>query len=55
MLGVNKTGISMLLPHLRKLSDLYASYSLGAVKNTWLITCLIPLTHSANLNLMTQI
>ena len=42
----------MLSPHLRKFSDLYAAYGLGAVKNIWLITCLIPLARTANLNKM---
>jgi len=40
----------MLSPHLRKFSDLYTAYGLGAVKNIWLITCLIPLARTANLN-----
>ena len=43
---------SMLSLHLRKFSDLYAAYGLGAVKNIWLITCLIPLARTANLNKM---
>ena len=42
----------MLSPHLRKFSDLYAAYGLGSVKNIWLITCLIPLARTANLNKM---
>lgn len=33
----------MFPPHLRKFSDLYSTYSLGAVKNIWLLTCLLPL------------
>src|SRR5215207_5536868 len=40
----------MLPPHLRKFSDLYDSYGLGAVKNVWLLTCLIPLARTVNLN-----
>lgn len=39
----------MLSPHLRKFTELYAAYGLGAVKNIWLITCLIPLARTANL------
>jgi hypothetical protein len=39
----------MLPPHLRKFSSLYAAFGLGAVKNIWLITCLIPLARTANL------
>ena len=42
----------MLSPHLRKFSDLYASYGLGAVKNIWLLTSLIPLARTSNLNKM---
>ena len=42
----------MLSPHLRKFSDLYAAHGLGSVKNIWLITCLIPLARTANLNKM---
>ena len=48
-MGVNKTVTSMLSPHLRKFSDLYAAHGLGVVKNIWLITCLIPLARTANL------
>lgn len=39
----------MLPPHLRKFSDLYESYGLGAVKNVWLLTCLLPLARTVNL------
>ena len=39
----------MLPPHLRKFSDLYDSYGLGAVKNIWLLTCLLPLARTVNL------
>jgi len=39
----------MLSPHLRKFKDLYAKYGLGAVKNIWLLTCLLPLARTANL------
>ncbi len=39
----------MLPPQLRKFSDLYASYGLGAVKNIWLLTCLIPIARTVNL------
>lgn len=39
----------MLPPHLRKFSDLYDSYGLGAVKNTWLLTCLLPIARTVNL------
>lgn len=39
----------MLSPHLRKFSDLYETYGLGAVKNIWLLSCLIPLARTANL------
>jgi len=39
----------MLPPHLCKFSSLYAAFGLGAVKNIWLITCLIPLARTANL------
>lgn len=40
----------MLLPHLRKFSDLYDKYGLGAVKNLWLLTCLLPIARTVNLN-----
>lgn len=40
----------MLPPRLRKFSELYDSYGLGAVKNIWLLTCLIPLARTVNLN-----
>ena len=40
----------MLPPHLRKFSTLYATYGLGAVKNVWLLTCLLPLARTVNLN-----
>jgi len=39
----------MLPPHLRKFSELYDSYGLGAVKNVWLLTCLLPLARTVNL------
>jgi hypothetical protein len=39
----------MLPPHLRKFSDLYDSYGLGAVKNIWLLACLVPLARTVNL------
>jgi len=39
----------MLPPHLRKFSELHTSYGLGAVKNVWLLTCLIPLARTVNL------
>ena len=39
----------MLPPHLRKFTELYESYGLGAVKNVWLLTCLIPLARTVNL------
>jgi hypothetical protein len=39
----------MLPPRLRKFSELYASYGLGAVKNIWLLTCLLPLARTVNL------
>ncbi|MBK8922363.1 MAG: hypothetical protein IPM81_12810 [Saprospirales bacterium] len=39
----------MLLPHLRKFSELYDSHGLGAVKNVWLLTCLLPLARTGNL------
>lgn len=39
----------MLPPHLRKFSDLYETYGLGAVKNIWLLTCLLPLARTVNL------
>lgn len=42
----------MLPPHLRKFSDLYSNYGLGAVKNFWLLTCLLPLSRTVNLNKM---
>lgn len=40
----------MLPPHLRKFSDFYSNYGLGAVKNLWLLTCLIPIARTVNLN-----
>ena len=40
----------MLPPQLRKFTDLYENYGLGAVKNIWLLTCLIPLARTVNLN-----
>lgn len=39
----------MLPPHLRKFSALYDSYGLGAVKNIWLLVCLLPLARTVNL------
>lgn len=39
----------MLPPHLRKFSELYAKYGLGAVKNFWLLTSLLPLARTVNL------
>jgi hypothetical protein len=39
----------MLPPHLRKFSDLYDSYGIGAVKNIWLLTCLLPIARTVNL------
>ena len=39
----------MLPPHLRKFSDLYDSYGLGAVKNIWLLTCLLLISRTVNL------
>lgn len=40
----------MLSPHLRKFSDIYEKYGLGAVKNLWLLTCLMPVARTVNLN-----
>lgn len=40
----------MLSPHLRKFSEFYERYGLGAVKNLWLLTCLIPIARTVNLN-----
>jgi hypothetical protein len=39
----------MLSPHLRKFSDFYEKYGLGAVKNLWLLTCLLPIARTVNL------
>jgi DDE family transposase len=39
----------MLPPHLHKFTELYDCYGLGAVKNLWLLTCLIPLARTVNL------
>lgn len=39
----------MLPPHIRKFSDLYASYGLGAVKNIWLLVSLLPIARTVNL------
>ena len=39
----------MLSPHVRKFSDLYASYGLGAVKNILLLTSILPLARTVNL------
>ena len=47
-MGVNKTVTPMLSPHLRKFSDLYATYDLGAVK----ISADYLLARTANLNKM---
>ena len=35
--------------HIRKFSVLYESYGLGAVKNIWLLVCLLPLARTVNL------
>ena len=40
---------TMLPPHLRKFTELYESYGLGAVKNLWLLTCLVPIARTVNL------
>lgn len=40
----------MLSPHLRKFSEFYEKYGLGAVKNLWLLTSLIPIARTVNLN-----
>ena len=40
----------MLPPHLRKFSDFYSTYGIGAVKNIWLLTCIIPMARTVNLN-----
>lgn len=40
----------MLPPHLRKFSDFYERYGLGAVKNLWLLISLIPIARTVNLN-----
>lgn len=34
---------------MRKFSDLYEKYGLGAVKNFWLLRCLLPLARTVNL------
>jgi hypothetical protein len=39
----------MLSPHLRKFSDFYEKYGLGAVKNLWLLTCIMPIARTVNL------
>lgn len=39
----------MLPPHLRKFSELYEFYGLGAVKNFWLLACLVPIARTVNL------
>jgi hypothetical protein len=36
-------------PRLRKFTELYECYGLGAVKNLWLLTCLVPLARTVNL------
>ena len=40
----------MLPPHLRKFRAFYDFYGLGAVKNIWLLTCLLLLARTVNLN-----
>jgi hypothetical protein len=40
----------MLSPHFRKFTDIYEKYGIGAVKKFWLLTCLIPLGRTLNLN-----
>lgn len=40
----------MLPSHLRKFTKLYTSYGLGAVKNVWLLVCLLQLGRTVNLN-----
>ena len=40
----------MLSLHLRKFSALFANYGLGAVKNVWLLTSLLPIARTVNLN-----
>ena len=40
----------MLPPHLRKFSDFYSNYGLGAVKNLWLLASLLPIARTVNLN-----
>ena len=42
----------MLSPQLRKFSALYEKYGLGAIKNIWLLTCILPLARTTNLNKM---
>ena len=39
----------MLPPHLRKFTELFECYGLGAVKNLWLLTSLVPLARTVNL------
>lgn len=39
----------MLSPHLRKFSAFYERYGLGAVKNVWLLTSLLPIARTVNL------
>lgn len=39
----------MLPPHLRKFAEFYENYGLGAVKNLWLLTCLLPIVRTVNL------
>lgn len=39
----------MLPPHLRKFTELYENYGLGAVKNIWLLVSLLPLGRTVNL------
>lgn len=40
---------TMLPQHLRKFTELYDQYGLGAVKNLCLLTCLIPIVRTVNL------
>lgn len=42
----------MLSPQLRKFSTLYEKHGLGAIKNIWLLTCILPLARTTNLNKM---
>jgi hypothetical protein len=40
----------MLPPHLHEFTDteLYESYGIGAIKNLWLLTCLVPIARTVN-------